>query len=108
MAWEGVERMRRACASAPAPALFENKAWHDAIWPGAAEAARPGEWSGCQSEKVAGTRVYTGVPWTPDSGFTAHPEPCPLHLTTGSLLKLFTFLAPPQILASASQAEALT
>lgn len=105
MAWEGVERMRRR-ACAPAPALFENKAWHDAIWPGAAEAARPGEWSGCQSGKVAGTRVYTGVPGRPTQD--SQPILSPLHLTTGSLLKLFTFLAPPQILASASQAEALT
>lgn len=45
--------------------------------------------------------VYTGAPGRLTLGFTAQPQPRPLHLTTGSLPKLFTLLAPPQILASA-------
>lgn len=39
----GSGKDEREEAAPPAPAVCENKARHDAIWSGAAEAARPGE-----------------------------------------------------------------
>lgn len=82
--------------------LFENKAKHDAIWFGAAEAARPGEGKWVSVGKVAGTGVYTGVPGC----LIQDPQPItrclPLHKTPGYILKvLMQSLAPPQILAAA-------
>lgn len=72
MTQEGVERRRGKRSSCTC--FFENKAKHDAIWPGAAEAARPGEGEWVSIGKGGGHPSAHRCPWTPYSGFTAGHE----------------------------------
>lgn len=69
MAQEGVERRRGKRPSCTC--FFENKAKHDAIWPGAAEAARHGEGEWVSIGKGGRHPSAHRGPWTPYSGFTA-------------------------------------